>query len=65
MEGFAIPEPFSPKVNRFQTKTEVTLNKMFAQNDLQSIYKSYLDKFPDKGVKMFPSFMSGKNVKVY
>ena len=38
---------------------------MFAQDDLSSILKSYLDKFPDKGVKHFPSVMSGEHYKFY
>jgi hypothetical protein len=49
MAGFVIPEPFSPPVRRYRSSSEMKLVEMFENNNLNSIYKAYLNKFPDSG----------------
>jgi len=65
MAGFAIPEPFSPPVRRFQHASERKLVQMFSQNNLAAIYRTYLDKFPEEGAAAYPSVMTAGNQKVF
>jgi len=65
MADFAIPEPFSPPVRRFQPAAERKLVQIFGQNNLGAIYKTYLDKFPEQGADAYPSVMTARNQQVF